>query len=200
MTVFEVIFELLRHPVRSLIKRWNWKSAFFSSCFRAVIFFSTNLAGGLHAALGAMTIEFIFRATTSGFYGAVTQSLRRAEPAWAASIAAMLLVPAVTHSLEFLVHWVGGTRKLFTSIVVSACFSALSTLFNLFAMRRGALVVGEGGLRLVDDVKRFPGILREFVLFLPLGLWRRIKLRGLRRRSPFPASESGKAREERFAD
>src|SRR6185436_8057294 len=98
LTVADVILEVLRHPFRNLIKRGNWKAALLSSCLRALIFFSANLTGGLDAALNAMAIEFTFRAITSGFYGAVTQSLRGAEPPWAASLAAMMFVPSITHS------------------------------------------------------------------------------------------------------
>src|SRR5262245_28809127 len=152
MTVGDVLHELVRHPVQSLVLRWNWKSAITSAFFRASIFFVVNATAGPAAAVRAMGIEFCFRAVTSGFYGAITQSFRRAEPAWAASLTAMLLVPAVTHSLEFLVHWMGGTRRLTASVLTSALFSAVSTTFNLFAMRRGVLIVGEDRRPLRHDL------------------------------------------------
>src|SRR6202022_697407 len=52
-TVSEVFGGIVRHPVRHLIRRWNWKSALLSSLLRASIFFFTNLVAGWHAALGA---------------------------------------------------------------------------------------------------------------------------------------------------
>src|ERR1700722_1650162 len=53
-TVSAVFGGMLRHPIRELILRWNWKSALLSSLLRATIFFFTNLVAGWHAALGAM--------------------------------------------------------------------------------------------------------------------------------------------------
>lgn len=60
---------------------------------RALVFLCANLAAGWRAATGAMLAEFVYRAITAGFYGALTQAFRKAEPAWAAGVAAMLLLP-----------------------------------------------------------------------------------------------------------
>lgn len=163
MTVGGVLQSLIQHPVRNLVYRWNWKSAVTSSILRAVIFFSVNISAGFDAALAAMILEFVFRAITSGFYGAITQSFRKAEPIWAASLTAMIVVPVITHTMEFMVHWFGGTKKLAASILASAGFSAISTLFNLFAMRRGIMVVGDDCRSLTSDLIRMPRMIYEFV-------------------------------------
>jgi hypothetical protein len=160
--VAEVFRELLRHPLRLLVRRWNWKSALLSSTLRAGVFFAANLSAGAGAALAAMSAEFAYRAVTAGFYAALTQAFRYARPAWRATLVAMLLLPAVSHTLEFAVHWLGGTPKLGASIVASVCFTMLSTAFNLYAMRRGAMVVGEGGRPLGDDLRRMPLIIVAF--------------------------------------
>ena len=141
-TVVGVFEGLLRHPVRNLIHRWNWKSAVLSSMFRAAIFFFSNLAAGWHAAVGALLAELALRAVTSGFYGALTEAFSEARPVWAGMAAAMVVLPIVNHSLEFLVHWLRGTPKLAISISASVIFTALSTSFNVFAMRHGVLTVG----------------------------------------------------------
>jgi hypothetical protein len=172
-----VLYQLVRHPVRNLWWKWNWKSAVLSSVFRAVLFFLTNLSAGTNAAVGAMVAEFLFRAATAGFYGALTQAFRFAQPRWAAALAAMVLLPFVTHTLEFLVHYVRGTPNLALSIGASALFTALSTVFNLFAMRRGALIVGHDRQSLWDDVKSLPGLYLAFAVEagrLAVGLLRAI--------------------------
>jgi len=171
----KALVELLRHPRAHLLARWNWKSALLSSLIRASIFFATNLTAGLDEAFGAMLAEFVFRASTAGFYGAVTQAFRRVEPAWHGAVIVMVLLPVCTHSLEFIIHWLRGTPKLFVSILVSACFTALSTLFNWYAMRRGALVVGAEGDTLASDMRRMPSILLDFVLFFPRTLLRVVR-------------------------
>jgi fatty acid desaturase len=162
--VSDVLRDLVRHPVRRIVRRWNWKSAVLSAGFRSTIFFSTNLSAGLEAALAAMMTELAFRGITAGFYGALTQAFRHAQPTWLASVTVMLLLPLCTHTLELAVHWLRGTVRLVESILVSAAFTGLSTLFNLFAMRRGALIVGEGRGSLVDDLCRMPLLLVSFVL------------------------------------
>jgi hypothetical protein len=153
-------------------RRWNWKSAVLSSIVRALIFFGVNLTAGLHAALAALLTELTFRGVASGFYGALTEAFRFAEPGWAASLVAMILLPLTGHSLEFAVHLVRGTIKLRPSIAASVCFTAVSTLFNLYAMRRGALVTGEGWQSLGQDLKQMPRLVVSFVASGPLAVWR----------------------------
>lgn len=173
-TVGSVFRGLLRHPVQYLIFRWNWKSALLSSLFRAAIFFFTNLAAGWHAAVGALLAELALRAATSGFYGAVTESFSEARPAWAAMTAAMVILPLFTHSLEFLVHWLRGTPKLGLSIATSVVFTALSTSFNVYAMRHGVLTVGRKSKSLRDDLGRILPLLGQFLLAGPRALIRHV--------------------------
>lgn len=170
--VLQVFRNLVRHPIETIARRWNWKSALLSSIVRSLIFFCINLVAGLPAALAALLTELTFRGAASGFYGALTEAFRFAEPEWAASLAVMILLPLAGHSLEFAVHLARGTAKLGTSIFASVCFTALSTLFNLYAMRRGALVTGEGRQTLTDDLKMMPRLLASFLAAGPLAAWR----------------------------
>src|SRR5258706_5976985 len=109
MPVYEILWNLCRRPRVLLIENWNWKSALFSSIIRALIFLFANLAAGWRAATGAMLAEFAYRAVSAGFYGAITQAFRRAEPAWAAGIAVIVIVPLVSHSIELTIHLMRGT-------------------------------------------------------------------------------------------
>jgi hypothetical protein len=163
MTVPQAIRRLATHPYQLLIARWNWKSALFSSVLRALVFLCANLAAGWRAATGAMLAEFLYRALSAGFYGAITQALGEAEPAWAAGLAAMIALPLVSHSIELTVHVLRGTPKIVTSVIASVCFTAVSTLFNLYAMRRGALIVGHGSGSVADDLKRVPRLIAGFL-------------------------------------
>src|SRR5579871_2875725 len=143
MPIRQILWNLCSRPRTLLIDNWNWKSALFSSILRASIFLFANLAAGWRAATGAMLAEFIYRSISAGFYGAITQAFREAEPAWAAGLAVILVVPVISHTIELAIHLARGTPKIITSMVVSICFTAISTLFNLYAMRRGALVTGK---------------------------------------------------------
>jgi hypothetical protein len=144
-----------------------------SSTLRASLFFATNVSAGLPAAVAAMKTELVFRGITSGFYGALTEAFREAEPPWAAAVTVMILLPIVNHSFEFFVHWMRGTRNLFSSIFASVILTAFSTLFNFYVMRRGALIVGHGRHSLGKDLRRLPRLALDFVTWIPRYLRRR---------------------------
>jgi hypothetical protein len=157
-----VLYDLARHPHGQLVRRWNWKSAVLSSLFRSSLFFVANLSAGPDAAQAAFLTELAYRGVTAGFYGALTQAFRDARPAWAGMVAAMILLPGVSHLLEFIVHWFRGTPNLTESVALSVAFTALSTSFNLFAMRRGALIVGGDSSSLLRDLRRMPALMCSF--------------------------------------
>jgi len=177
MTVSAAFRELVADPRRTLIERWNWKAAIFSSTFRAVIFLCTNLTAGWKAATGAMLAEFLYRAACSGFYGAITQAFSKAEPEWAAALTTAVLLPAVSHTIEMAVHLLRGTPNIKVSLIASVGFTLLSTLFNLYAMQRGALVVGAGSSSIGADLRRMPRLLGGFFAAGPLALYEWIRCR-----------------------
>lgn len=174
-TVGEALLSLFRHPIENLLRRWNWKSAVLSALTRGALFFFANLGAGVSAALGAMSIESAFYITVAGFYGAATEGFRRTRPAWLATLTIMVLMPGINHTLEFLLHWASGTKKLATSIIASICFSMLSAVFNLFAMRRGAFIVGAERQSLLEDFRQLPRIILDFLTFVPRAFLTRIR-------------------------
>lgn len=147
-----------------MVRSWNWKAAVLSSLYRGAIFFGATLGAGLHAALGAMSAEFGYRGITAGFYGAVTQSVARSHPRRAAAATVGILL--VSHTIEFGVHWMRHTPSLGRSIAASVCFTILSTLFNLHAMRRGVLLTGSGSASFLADLCALPRTLASFGAFL----------------------------------
>ena len=172
VTVPEALADLLLNPWRRLLLRWNWKTALLSACVRGTIFFLANIGAGLGAAIGAMGVEAALFATLAGFYGAMAQAFRRARPAWAATITVMALMPTINHSLEYVLHYASGTEKLAAVVAASISLSILSAVFNLFAMRRGVLIVGDERASLIDDLRRMPRVVFDFVMTVPRALWR----------------------------
>lgn len=170
-SVGEIWLSLFCHPVENLVRRWNWKSAVLSALTRGALFFFANLGAGVSAALGAMSVEAIFYITVAGFYGSATEAFRRARPAWLATLTMIVAMPAINHTMEFLLHWASGTRKLTTSIIASIVLSMVSAVFNLFAMQRGAFIVGAERQSLLDDFRQLPQIIFDFLAFLPRTLW-----------------------------
>lgn len=157
-----------------LLRRWNWKSAVVSALIRSTIFFTANLPGGREAAVAAFSTEIVLRLATSGFYGGLTQELGRIEPEWKAMLAASVALPVLSHGLELVVHALRGTPELALSVGASAVFTVLSTSFNVFAMRRGALTTGDGSQPLHRDLLRIPALIADFVTLSAASAWRRL--------------------------
>lgn len=165
-TVTGVWRQLLRHPVELLLRRWNWKSAVLSALIRGMLFFIANLDAGMAAAVGAMTIESAFYVSTAGFYGAFLQSFRRVTPLWQGMVTVAVVLPAINHSLEFLLHEAGGTARIREGMIASVLLSVFSATFNLFVMNRGALVVGSGSRSLRADLRAMPRLVIDYLLCL----------------------------------
>jgi hypothetical protein len=164
MTIFQVIRDLLRRPGWHISTHWNWKTAIMSVAFRSSVFFVTNVAFGFRTATKAWLVDAVFRVPLVGIYGAIGQAFTDAQPAWAASTVVMIGVPLLARAIEFVIHWIAGTPQLMTGVIVSLACSAVSNPFTLFAMRRGALVVGvDGEDSLWRDVSRLPRIAVDFV-------------------------------------
>lgn len=146
---------------------WNWKAALTSAIVRGAVFFAVNLTAGADAARAALVTELALRGVTSGFYGAITARFRRVEPQWAATVAASVLLPLLSHAVEWLVHWLRHTEALAASIAASACLTVVSTAFNLHIMRQGVLIVGSGSQSLRQDLCALPRLLVTFVGLKP---------------------------------
>jgi hypothetical protein len=154
---------LIRKPA-TLLRLWNWKAALLSLILRGPIFFVATVRHGWRVSLAALITESAFCVLTTGFYGAVVQTLRDAEPEWLTLIFLTLAVPALFQGFEYGLHWLRGTPHLrlveFASIVVSG----ISALFNWYAMRHGTLLVGGEGDRFGQDLRRLPALLLRFLL------------------------------------
>jgi hypothetical protein len=163
---FEVLFDLLRYPQRVLFL-WNWKAAWLSIILRAPIFLGVTLRRGFRVSFSAVLTECLFCAITAGFYGAVVQNLRDAEPQWLTILFLTVAIPSVFQVFEFLLHRLHGTPHLKIAEFISIAVSAISALFNWYAMRRGALLVGGEGRSFGSDLRRLPGLIFAFATALP---------------------------------
>ena len=155
-TLSAVLTGFVRDPRGTLLARWNWKSAVMSSLVRGAIFFGVNVTHSLEAGISAFITELVLRSSISGFYGAITQNLSYVRPIWKSALGALVLLPIVNHVLEFVAHWARGTEKLWESIIASVCFTALSSLYHVFIMRRGVMIVGHGSQSLLRDLAIAP--------------------------------------------
>jgi hypothetical protein len=169
---------LLVRP-QQLLLLWNWKSAVLSMILRGPIFFVAAVRQGWRAAVAALVTESIYCVLSAGFYGAVVQILKDAEPQWLTGIFLTLAIPVTFQVLEYLLHWFRGTPHLRIAAFVSLAVSAVSALFNWYAMRRGTLLVGREAGGFGGDIRRLPRLLLGFLAVLP----RRIAGKGIIRKS-----------------
>jgi len=146
---------------------WNWKAASLSLLLRGPIFLAVTIRWGFLASLFALLTELLICAVTAGFYGALVQNLRDATPVWLTAIFLVFVVPAFFQGFEFALHAFRGTPHLRVAEVVSLGVSAVSSLFNWYAMRRGALLVGGEGGSFGSDLQRLPRLLFGFFATVP---------------------------------
>ena len=111
-----------------------------------------------------MVAEFLFFSLAAGFFGAITQAFRNAQPGWQARLTVVLLVVSTMHTSEFILHhWLVHTPRALAGTISSICFTILSTIFTFFVMSRGAMVIGEEGDPFLHDMKRMPRLVWSFV-------------------------------------
>jgi hypothetical protein len=163
---FDVLCDIFRRPQRFLLL-WNWKAAWLSIMLRAPIFLGVTIRRGFRVAISAILIECLYCAITAGFYGAVVQTLRDAEPQWLTLIFITVVIPGIFQVFEFLLHHLHGTPHLRIAEFISIGVSAISALFNWYAMRRGALLVGGEGGSFGSDLRRLPALIFAFVVSGP---------------------------------
>jgi hypothetical protein len=88
----------------------------------------------------------------------------------------LLMLPGISLLIEFGLHTLNGDQGKGTAIIISVVFSIISAFFNLFAMRRGVLLVkDENQQSLWQDLKQFPLIILEFVFYPFVWWWRKTK-------------------------
>lgn len=163
-----VLHDLARHPLRWLIRQWNWKAALLSTLARASIFFAVNLTVGWASAVNAAVTEVLYRALMTGTLASVSQAFRRVEPAWQGSLLIMFALPACAHGVEFMMHSWRGTERLYASVSVSILFSVASCVVSYWLHRRNVLIVGAGARPLLTDIVELPRVVVDVLVRGPL--------------------------------
>lgn len=180
--VKDILWNLVHHPAQ-IITRWNWKTAVMGAIVRGSFYFTVYQVSrqGWLVTLTAVAVEFAFRFLTTGVAGALVQSFRKAQPTWLSYLIVSILLPAFSHTVEFLTHF--AQERYFADIfaasenglarqrafAISVLFSVISVLFNLYAMRSGVLLVGahEETKPFITDMKSMPRLIGQFTSYLP---------------------------------
>jgi hypothetical protein len=170
----QLLVAILLNP-QKLLRLWNWKSAWLSILLRAPIFFGVTVRRGFAATIGAVLTECVYCGLTAGFYGALVQTLRDATPEWLTGVFLAAVVPVLFQAFEVLLHYLRGTPHLWVAEIISLSVAAISALFNWYAMRRGALLVGGEGRSFGSDLIGLPILFFNFIALGPRKLLARPK-------------------------
>jgi hypothetical protein len=173
-SVGEALRELARHPGHYFVVKWNWKSALLSATIRGTILLIATIKRGWFDISTAVAIEAAFSASVSGVYGSFTQAMRFARPEWLSKLIFALVLPSGLLALDSAIHYYTGMRRMMLSVIMLGTFSALSSLFNLYIMRHGALLVGREGDSLGQDMARMPRLIGGFLATGPLWFWKQL--------------------------
>lgn len=127
-----------------VLRQWNWKAAALSAILRGTMFLLLNLRAGHGKAERAMLVELVYGTVAAGIAGAVTQQLRHAVPATRTAPVVFLVLPLALLPGQAVVHWLVGTPRLLSGLLLSFAFASLASGFNWWAMRNGLFLTGRG--------------------------------------------------------
>lgn len=160
--------------VLDLVALWNWKSALLSIVLRVPVFAVATAMRGPEVLVGAVLAEAMVCAFNAGCYAAVVQVVRDRKPVWMTATLITIVLPAIGQVIEYKVHLWRGTPHRIPAVIVSSVLSAISSLFNWYAMKHGTMLVGGEGNSLGNDLRRLPMLLLRFLWLGPRWLLRRI--------------------------
>jgi|SRR5208337_902578 len=166
-----ILVDIGRNPKRILWDSWNWKAAALSVLLRAPIYMMSTARHGVQAIATAGIIESLFRVAITGIDASITQAIEAGEPQWGVAVILLAFLPVSTLLLDALVHWMAATPNLRVGLVVSLAVSIVSSGFNWYSMRRGALLVGPTAPSFGADLPRIPILIMRFLIEPVLILW-----------------------------
>jgi hypothetical protein len=124
---------------------------------------------GLRGGLAIVLVEVAYVSVTAGFYAGLQQRALGFRSRLLGNAAVVLGVPLLAQLLDWLAHRAAGAAAPLRATLAVSVFAAVSALFHLHVMRRGAFLTGCQGRSLAEDFRRMPRLIAGFVLG-PLGL------------------------------
>src|SRR5208283_3075828 len=147
---------------------WNWKCALLSATARSMVYLAALARSRPHGRLSIVLVEIAYVALTAGIYAGMQQRALGLRSRLLGNAIVALGVPALAQVLDWLAHRTVGAAIPPRAIVAVSVFAAVSALFHLYVMRRGAFLTG-CGRSLFDDLRRMPRLLASFV-FAPVAV------------------------------
>jgi hypothetical protein len=143
---------------------WNWKCALISAGTRSLVYLGAMARGGSHGRMAIVLVELAYVSLTSGIYAGLQQKALGLRSRLAGNLLIVIGVPGLSQCLDWLAHRFAGAPAPPQATLAVCIFAALSALFHLHLMRSGALLTGDCGRSLKDDLRRLPRLAAGFVL------------------------------------
>jgi hypothetical protein len=142
---------------------WNWKCALLSATARSIVYGSAMARSGLQGSLSVVMVEMAYVTLTAGLYAGLQQKALSFRSRLLGNLTVVLGVPALSQLLDWCAHRATGAVAPAQATLAVCIFAAVSALFHLHVMRRGAFLTGHSGRTLVDDFRRMPRLIAGFV-------------------------------------
>jgi len=143
---------------------WNWKCALLSATARSIVYLAAMARSGLRGGLAIVLVEMVYVTFTAGLYAGLQQKALGLRNRLLGNLAIVAGVPGLAQAFDWLIHRAAGAAAPARATLAVCVFAALSALFHLYIMRRGAFLTGRDGHSLLDDFRRIPRLTAGFVL------------------------------------
>jgi hypothetical protein len=142
---------------------WNWKCALLSAAARSIVYLTAMAHTGLRGSLAVVLVEMAYVTLTAGLYAGWQQQALGLRSRLLGNLTVAAGVPGLSQLLDWLAHRAVGPAAPPRATLAVCIFAALSALFHLYVMRRGAFLTGRAGRSLLDDFRRMPRLIAGFV-------------------------------------
>jgi hypothetical protein len=166
------MFQTNRPLLRQSFSCWNWKCALMSAGARSLVYLAAMSRKGVKESLAVVLVEIAYVSLTAGIYAGMQQKALGLRSRLLGNLVITAGVPSLAQALDWLTHRLSGAPVTGKATLAVCFFSAVSALFHLHVMRQGAFLTGTGR-SLIDDFRRMPVIVAQFVM-RPVVLLRRL--------------------------
>jgi hypothetical protein len=145
------------------LTHWNWKAALITAVCRAGACMAALWHSPLHAREHFGVVEAAYVLLTSGIFSAWQQQALDVKPRRLSWAIVVLVIPLGSLAADSALHLSldhGNLRALGIGALIATLISAM---FHWHVMQNGAMLVGEKGRSLADDMKRMPRLIATFV-------------------------------------
>ncbi len=133
-----------------------------SATARSVVYLAAMAHSSSQRRLPIVLVEIAYVTLTAGIYAGLQQKALVIRPRLLGSLAIVAGVPGLAQALDWLAHFAVGASAPAKATVAVCVFTAISALFHLHVMRRGAFLTGHRSRTLLEDFRRMPGLVAGF--------------------------------------